>query len=157
MLWRDESDLQSGCTSYEKKFKHLETEILINISYYDCFYGVNDDKDLMNITYGSVNEDDEEDSDSEYNMLDHALLDIDMPVQDYVDSSIGPALATVEEISISREEFYTLCSHLNEGQQQLFNFIMKHVNQFMLNERKNLPMYCMYVCILYSGFCNVTN
>ena len=94
----------------------------------------------MNITYGSVDEDDEEDSDSEYNMVDPALLDLDMPVQDNVDSSIGPALATLEDISISREEFYTLCSQLNEGQQHLFNFIMKHVQQLMLNEEIIFPI-----------------
>ena len=41
-------------------------------------------------------------------MLDLALLDLDMPVQDNMDSSIGPALATIEDISIFREEFYTL-------------------------------------------------
>ena len=36
------------------------------------------------------------DSDSEYNMLDSALLDLDMPGQDNIDSSIRPALATTE-------------------------------------------------------------
>ena len=36
MPWRDESDLQSGCTSYEEKFKHVENEILSNISNHDC-------------------------------------------------------------------------------------------------------------------------
>ena len=29
-----------------------------------CFHGVYDDEDLMNITYGSVDKDDKEDSDS---------------------------------------------------------------------------------------------
>ena len=75
MPWRDENDLQSGCTSYEEKFKHVQFEILKNISNHNCFYGIYDDEDLVNIAYGSVDEDDKENSDSEYNMLDPALLD----------------------------------------------------------------------------------
>ena len=75
----------------------------------------------MNLIYGSADEDDEDDEDSEYNMLDPALLDLDVPVQENVDSSIGPALATVEDISISGEEFYTFCSRLNVGLEHLFN------------------------------------
>ena len=94
MQWRDESDLQSGCPSYEEKLKHVETEILTTISNRDSFYEVYDD----------------EDSDNDYNMLDPTLLDLDMPVQDNVDSSIGPSLVTVEDISICREEIYTFCS-----------------------------------------------
>ena len=69
-------------------------------------------------------------------MLDPTLLEI--PVQENVDCSIGLALVTVEDITVSREEFYTLCSQLNEGQQHLFNFIMKHPQQLMVNERNNL-------------------
>ena len=40
MPWRNESDLQQGFSSYEEKFKHIETEVLPNISHHDCFYGV---------------------------------------------------------------------------------------------------------------------
>ena len=50
-------------------------------------------------------------------MLDPGLLDLDMPVQDNIDSSIGPSQASVEDISISGKEFYTFCSQLNKGQQ----------------------------------------
>ena len=139
---RDEIDLKNGCTSYEEKFKHVDTEILPNISNHDCFYWVYDDEDLKNITYGSVDEDYKEDSDSEYNMLHFALLDLDMLVQDNVDSSIGPALATVEDVSISCEEFYTFCSQLNEDQQQFFQFqyetrLTCYVKWKMLYERNN--------------------
>ena len=100
----------------------------------------------MNIAYGSVDEDDKEDSDSEYDMLDPALLDLDMPVQDNVDRSTGPVLTTVEYISFSREVFYTFWSQLNEGQQHLFNFIMKQVQQPILNESNTLPNpYAFYI------------
>ena len=36
-------------------------------------------------------------------LLEPAMFDLDMPVQDNVDSSIGPASVTVEDLSISRE------------------------------------------------------
>ena len=79
-------------------------------------------------------------------MLDPALLDLYMPVQDDIDSSMRPTLATIEDISISREEFYTPCSLLNEGQQHLFNFIMKQVQQPILNESNTLPNpYAFYI------------
>ena len=62
-----------------------------------------------------------------------------MPVQENVDSFIGPALATVEDKSCSCKELYIFCSQIKEGQQQhLFNFIIKQVQQLMLNERNNL-------------------
>ena len=77
-----------------RKFKHVETEILPNISNHDCLYEVYDDEYLMIITYASVDEDDKDESDSEYSMLDPAFLDLGMPVQDNIDSSIRPALAT---------------------------------------------------------------
>ena len=46
---------------------------------------------------------------------------------------------TVEDIFMSREEFYENCSQLNEGQCHLLNFIMKHAQQLMLNSRNDLP------------------
>ena len=51
-----------GCTFYKENFKHVETEILTNISNQDCLYGVYDDEDLMDITYGSVDEYNKEDN-----------------------------------------------------------------------------------------------
>ena len=88
--WRNESELQSGSSSYEEKFKHIETEILPNISNHDCFYGVYDDEDLMNVTHGPVNDDDTDDSSSEYGMLNPDLLDLDLPMQANVENVIGP-------------------------------------------------------------------
>ena len=108
MLWRNESKLQNGFSSYEEKFKDIETEILPNISNHDCFYGVFEDEDLMNATYGPVDEDDTDDSSSEFGMLNSDLLDLDSPVQGNVINIIGPASSTVEDTSVSREEFCTL-------------------------------------------------
>ena len=133
MPWSNESDLQSGPSSYEEKFKHIETEILPNISNHDCFYGVYEDEDLMNITHGPVvNDNDTDNSSCEYGMLNPDLLYLDLPMQGNVENDIGPVSSTVEDLSVSREEFYAFCSQLNKGQQLLFNFIMKHTQQLML-------------------------
>ena len=106
MPWRNESDLQNGFSSYEEKFKDIETEILPNISNHDCFYGVFED--LINTAYGLVDEYDTDDSSSEFGMLNSDLLDLDSPVQGNVVNIIGPASSTVEDTSVSREEFCTL-------------------------------------------------
>ena len=60
MPWRDDSNLHDGFTSYEEKFKHVETELLTKISSHDCFYGVYYNQDPINMTYGSVDQDDKE-------------------------------------------------------------------------------------------------
>ena len=68
-------------STYEEKFKHVGTGILPNISNHNCFYGVYEDKDIMNITHGPVDEDDTDNSSSEYSMLNPHLLDLDLSKQ----------------------------------------------------------------------------
>ena len=41
---------------------------------------------------------------------------------------------------LPQEVFYEVCSQLNEGQQNLFNFIMKYAIKCMFNERSDLDM-----------------
>ena len=139
MPWRNESNLKEGYSTYEEKFKQVESDILPNISSHDCFYGVyDDDEDLMNNAHQSTNEDEENIIDSEFGMLNPALLDLDMPQDNGQNNNVVPS-TVVENISLSREEFYENCSQLNEGQQHLFNFIMKYAQQLMLNSKNDLP------------------
>ena len=136
--WRIENDLKKDFLSYEEKFKHVESDILQSILNHDCFYGVYDDDDLLNTTYDSTNENEIDIASNEFGMLNPSLLDLDIPQENHMNST-GSVSCTVEDISFSREEFYEYCSQLNEGQQHLFNFIMKHTQERMLNERNNLP------------------
>ena len=93
-----------------KSLKIWKLKILPNISNHNCFYGVYEDEDLMNTTYGPVDEGDTDDSSSEFGMLNPDLLDLDLPVQGNVVNTIGPVSFTVEDISVTRDEFYALCS-----------------------------------------------
>ena len=106
MPWRNESDLQRRLLSYEEKFEHIETEMLPNISHFYCFYGIYDDEDLMNITYGSVDEADIDKSSGKFGMLKPDLLDLELQVQGNVENVIGPVSSTMEDLSVSREELY---------------------------------------------------
>ena len=48
------------------------------------------DEDLNNITHEPVDEDDTDNSSSEYGMLNPDLLDSDLTMQGYVENIIGP-------------------------------------------------------------------
>ena len=108
----------------------------------------------MNVTHGSFDENDKEYSDSEYNMLDPVLLDLYIPVQDNMDSSIGPALFEISEDQegknfYSRGPWYTCLVNLVliciasfritiEG--MFFNFCLK-ISKFTGN--------LTYMCLVY--------
>ena len=76
-------------------------------------------------------------------MLNPDLIDFDSRDEDNgaIDEPIGPiASASVLNASLPRKVFYEMCSQLNEGQQNLFNFIMKYAIKCMFNERSDLDM-----------------
>ena len=139
--WRIEDNLKDGCSSYQEKFNLVETDIKPNIQRHDCFYGIyDDDEDMMNSIYHS--DDDEEGiedvSADEFGMLNPDLLDLDTD-QEPEPRNVTVSSTAVEDIFMSREEFYKNCSQLNECQCHLLNFIMKHAQQLMLNSRNDLP------------------
>ena len=43
----------------------------------------------------------------------------------------------IDNLSLPNEQFYEICSQLNEGQQHLFNFIMQHTLRCILAEKNN--------------------
>ena len=76
-------------------------------------------------------------------MLNPDLIDFDSRDDDNgaIYEATGPiASASVPNASLSRQFFYEICSQLCEGQQNLFNFIMKYAINCMLNERNDLNM-----------------
>ena len=62
--------------------------------------------------YGSVDED-THDSSREFCMVNPNLLDLDMQVQGNVENVIGPVSSTVEDLSVSWEEYYAFFLQLN--------------------------------------------
>ena len=71
-------------------------------------------------------------------MLNPDLLDLDTD-QEPEPRNVTVSSTAVEDIFMSREEFYENCSQLNERQCHLLNFIMKPAQQLMLNSRNDLP------------------
>ena len=70
----------------------------VDTSNHNWFYWVYEDEDLVNISHGPVNDDNTDDSSSEYGMLNPYLLDLDLPMQGNVESVTGPFSSTVEDI-----------------------------------------------------------
>ena len=141
MPWRDEDHIKEGCSSYKEKFDEVESDILPNIQRHDAFYGKFDldDEDLLNNCYDSSDDDDDDDdNDNEFGMLHPDLLDLDMEADSGTNN--GPVASSfVQNSSLPCGVFHDMCSKLNEGQQKLFNFIMKYAQELMLNKRNDLP------------------
>ena len=77
---------------------------------------------------------------TDFNFLNPDLLDVDVATNDGNVTNFTPATASVNNRSISREENYEICSNLNEGQLEIFNYVMRYAVELMLNERNNKPL-----------------
>ena len=92
-----------------------------------------DYEDLENFDF--VQSDDEEDN-TEFSLINPNLLDLDLEDSDSL--SNVPAVSTIiDNLSLPNEQFYQICSQLNEGQQHLFNFMMQHALHCKLAEKNN--------------------
>ena len=110
-----------------------------NIRQHDPLFGLIDIEDIDLEENVHISDDDDStdedgaDSDNDYSAFDPSLLDFDSGFEDG-DVSAGPASScSIENPSISLDEYYEMCSQLNEGQQDLFRFIMKWATEYMLN------------------------
>ena len=134
--WRDETSLKDGFLSYQEKFENEEPFIKSNIERHDCFFGIyDDDEDMIGNVYQSSDNENETCAD-EFGMLNPNLLDLEPETSEPVHRSVPSSV--VENISLPREVFFEHCSHLNEGQQHIFNFIMKYSQSLMLNSRNDI-------------------
>ena len=79
---------------------------------------------------------DEEGDNAEFSIINPNLLDLDLESSDNV--SIAPFVSTIiDNLLLPNEQFYEVCSQLNEGQQHLFNFIMQYALHRKLAEKNN--------------------
>ena len=141
MPWTNENDLISGCSSYAEKFKQVKDAIMSNIRKHDACYGKFDlDEDMLFERDDSDNvSNNSDDEPCGFGMLNPDLLDLNSNNSSN-NTTIGPvASSSVDDESLPVNVFYEMCSQLNEGQQQLFNFMMKYAQQLQLNERNDLP------------------
>ena len=68
-------------------------------------------------------------------MINPNLLDLDM--EDSNGVSDVPVASTIDNLLLPNEQYYEICSQLNEGQQHLFNFIMQYAIQLRLGENNS--------------------
>ena len=138
MPWRNESELKEVDQSYRDKYKEVESAILCNINIHEPYMDI-DYEELHN---PEILESDEEE-DREFSMLNPSLIDfdIDFHVDDSNGVNNGPIAPTAKyNTLLPNEQFYEICSQLNEGQQHLFNYIMKYSVESRFAEINNTDL-----------------
>ena len=136
--WRDESALKEDFSSYQEMYEHVELDIKPNILTHEPYFEqleLDLDDMLDNVMDDDSDYEGQECDTNEFNFLNPDLLDVDVEDNDGNDINFTPATASVENRSLSREETYTMCSQLNEGQLEVFNYVMRYAVEYMLNER----------------------
>ena len=68
-------------------------------------------------------------------MINPDLLDLDL--EDSYVSNAPVALAIIDNLLLPNDQFYELCSQLNEYQRHLFSFIRRNAVHFKLAEKKS--------------------
>ena len=140
--WRDQSDLKGQFSSYQEMFAFVEDNIKPNILKHEPYFE-QVDLDLDDMMANMMDDDDpnnEGPDRTDFNFLNPDLLDIDARNIDRDDTNFTPATASINNRSMSREENYEICSHLNEGQLEIFNYVMRYAVEYMLNERNDKPL-----------------
>ena len=131
MPWRNENELKQGNQSYEDRYKGVEGNILCNIKKHEPYLDINYEE-LQNFNF--VQSDEEEDN-AEFSMINPNLLDLDLEDSDNVINATAVS-TIIDNLLLPNEQFYEICSQLNEGQQHLFNFIMQFALHCKLAEKK---------------------
>ena len=132
MSWRNENELKQGNQSYEDRYKEVEDDILCNIKKHEPYLDINYEE-LQNFNF--VQSDEEEDN-AEFSMINPNLLDLDLEDSDNVINATAVS-TIIDNLLLPNEQFYEICSQLNEGQQHLFNFIMQYALHCKLAEKNN--------------------
>ena len=89
-------------------------------------------------------ESDEEEDNNDFSMINPDLIDFDIVDSNSANGPIAPT--TIDNILLPNEQYYQMCSQLNEGQQHLFNFIMKYAIKCRFAEKNNeLPPEIFYI------------
>ena len=123
MPWRNENEPKQDNQIYEdvEGDKEVEGDILCNIKKNEPYLDI-DYEELQNFDF--IQSDEEEDN-AEFSVINPDLLDLDLEDSDSVSKATGVS-TIIDNLSLPNEQFYEVCSQLNEGQQHLFNFIMPY-------------------------------
>ena len=119
--------------SYKDRCKDIEDDILCNITKHEPYL----DKDYEELeNFNFVHSDKEEEDNTEFSMISPDLLDLDLEDSDGV-SNAPVVLVIVDNSLLPIQQFYKICSQLNEGQWHIFNFVMQHAVYCKLAEKNN--------------------
>ena len=140
--WRDESDLKGHFSTYQERFASVETDIKQNILKHEPYFE-EVDLDLDDLMANMMDADGDPNNEgpdrTDFNFLNPDLLDVEGN-NEGKPTNFTPATASIDTRSMSREENYEMCSNLNEGQLEIFNYVMRYAVEYMLNERNNKPL-----------------
>ena len=135
--------IKGNFSTYQEKFVGVETDIKKNILKHEPYFE-EVDLDLDDLMASMMDDDDDPDNEgpnrTDFNFLNPDLLDVNAGNNDGNPTNFTPATASVNTRSMSREENYEMCSNLNEGQLEIFNYVMRYAVEYMLNERNNKPL-----------------
>ena len=132
MPWRNENELKQGNQSYEDRYKEVEGDRFYNIKKHEPYLDINYEE-LQNFNF--VQSDEEEDN-AEFSMINPNLLDLDLEDSDNVINATAVS-TIIDNLLLPNEQFYEICSQLNEGHQYLFNFMMQYALHCKLAEKNN--------------------
>ena len=132
MPWRNENRLKQENHSYEDRHKEVEGDILCDIKKHESYLDI-DHEELQNVNF--VQSDDEEDN-AEFSVINPNLPDLYLEESDIVNNTIVVS-TIIDNFLLPNEQFYEICSQLNEDQQHLFNFIMQYSLHCKLGEKNN--------------------
>ena len=130
-------------SSYQESYAFVESIIKKNILKHEPYFEQVDldlDDMMANMMDDDPNNNNAGPDRADFNFLNPDLLDVDEGSNDQNDTNFTPATASINNRSMSREENYEICSKLNEGQLEIFNYVMRYAVEYMLNERNNKPL-----------------
>ena len=144
--WKDENKLKQDDETYEDQYKVVENDIMetmekrestVDIDYDELLNHVDDDQnDDIDDDQNNENQHKEE---SEYGiMIPEGLLDLNLDLENNGNNSVNASsasTATVTNLTLPNDEYYNMCTQLDERQQHLFNYVMQWLqNIIMLTE-----------------------
>ena len=142
MPWRNESELKEDNQNYEDKYNEVEKEIKCNKDKHEPNLEI-DYEELHNY---DILESDEEEDNNDFSMINPDLIDLDIDDNSTATQNVPIAPTTIDNLLLSNDRYYEICSQLNEGQQRLFNYIMTYARKCRSAERNNeLPPKPFYI------------
>jgi len=122
--WRNENQIKGEFSTYNLKYQSVATTVQPNIKKHNYSFeqfDINQD----DLYFNSESESESESENENVYGLNPELIDQD--IEDSNDENPVTVPATVaDNLTITNEIFYEVCSNLNLKQQELFNFVAKH-------------------------------